>query len=247
MSSCVNSSRSPGGDLHLGAHDVDARDDLGDRVLHLDARVHLHEVVGAVGREQSLDRPGGAIPGGARRVDRDLPDPASELRSDGGRRRLLDELLMAALDRAVPLAEVDDVAVSVGEHLHLDVSRILEVPLDVDRRVGEIRPALALRGLERLHRLVGRPHDLHALAAAAGGRLDDQRIADLRSPSAATSSADPTGSVVPGMIGTPASCMAWRARVFEPISSIAAGGGPIQTSPAASTARANAAFSARNP
>ena len=41
--------------------------------------------------------------------------------------------------------------------------------------------------------------------------------------------------------------MARRARVFEPISSIAAGGGPIQTSPASSTARANAAFSARKP
>ena len=86
---------------------------------------------------------------------------------------------MAPLDRAVPLAEVDDVAVRVREHLHLDVPRVLEVPLDVDRRVGEIRPALALRGLERLHGLVGRPHDLHPLAATAGSRLDDQRIADL--------------------------------------------------------------------
>ena len=38
-----------------------------------------------------------------------------------------------------------------------------------------------------------------------------------------------------------------RAVVFVPISSIASGGGPIQTSPAASTARAKAAFSARKP
>ena len=49
------------------------------------------------------------------------------------------------------------------------------------------------------------------------------------------------------MIGTPAACIACRARVFEPISSIASGGGPIQVSPASSTARANAAFSARKP
>ena len=34
------------------------------------------------------------------------------------------------------------------------------------------------------------------------------------------------------MIGTPAACIAWRARVFEPISSIAAGGGPIHDEPA---------------
>ena len=49
------------------------------------------------------------------------------------------------------------------------------------------------------------------------------------------------------MIGTPAARIAVRAAVFEPINSIAAGGGPIQTSPASSTAAAKLAFSARNP
>jgi hypothetical protein len=49
------------------------------------------------------------------------------------------------------------------------------------------------------------------------------------------------------MIGTPASRIRARAVVFVPISSIASGGGPIQTSPAASTARAKPAFSARKP
>jgi hypothetical protein len=49
------------------------------------------------------------------------------------------------------------------------------------------------------------------------------------------------------MIGTPAAFIRSRASVFDPIASIASGGGPIQVSPASSTARANAAFSARNP
>jgi hypothetical protein len=49
------------------------------------------------------------------------------------------------------------------------------------------------------------------------------------------------------MIGTPAAAIACRARVFEPMSSIADGGGPIHVKLAASTARANAAFSARKP
>ena len=51
----------------------------------------------------------------------------------------------------------------------------------------------------------------------------------------------------PGTIGTPAAAMRWRAPILEPIASIAEGGGPIQTSPASSQARAKAAFSARNP
>ena len=62
---------------------------------------------------------------------------------------------MAPLDRALPLAEVDDVPVRIGEHLDLDVPRILEVPLDVHRRVGEVRLPLSLRGLEGGFRLVG--------------------------------------------------------------------------------------------
>ena len=44
---------------------------------------------------------------------------------------------MATLDRAVALAEVDAVAVLVGEHLDLDVARVLDVLLDVDVAVLE--------------------------------------------------------------------------------------------------------------
>ena len=69
----------------------------------------------------------------------------------------------------------------------------------------------------------------------------------ISSPRRTTSAAEATGSVVPGMIGTPASCIRVRAAVFEPMSAIASGGGPIHTSPAASTAAANSAFSARKP
>src|SRR3974377_2238238 len=55
----------------------------------------------------------------------------------------------------------------------------------------------------------------------------------MSSPSASSPSTEPTGSVVPGMIGTPAFCIAVRAAVLFPISSIAAGGGPLQrTAPA---------------
>ena len=93
----------------------------------------------AVAVEQPLDRPGRPVAGRARRVDRDLPDPLAQPVVDRGRRRLLDELLMAALDRAVALAEEDHVPVRVGENLHLDMPRVFEVPLDVDGVVGEVR------------------------------------------------------------------------------------------------------------
>jgi len=49
------------------------------------------------------------------------------------------------------------------------------------------------------------------------------------------------------MIGTPACFISSRARVLEPIASIALAGGPMKTTPASSSALANVAFSARNP
>jgi hypothetical protein len=64
---------------------------------------------------------------------------------------------------------------------------------------------------------------------------------------ARTSSTRSAGSVPPGTIGMPAARMASRAAIFDPIATIASGGGPIQTRPASPTCRANAAFSARNP
>ena len=155
-SSCRSESGSPGRDQHLLAHEVDPGHLLGDGVLDLDAGVHLHEVVVAVRGEQALDRPGGAVAGGARGIDRDPADPLAQRLVDRGRGRLLDELLVAPLDRAVALAEVDHVAVRVGEHLHLDVPRILEVALDVDAAVGEVLLALALGRLEGTLRLVRR-------------------------------------------------------------------------------------------
>lgn len=47
--------------------------------------------------------------------------------------------------------------------------------------------------------------------------------------------------------GTPAASIIFLDATFEPICSMASIGGPIQTSPAACTARANSAFSERNP
>ncbi len=51
----------------------------------------------------------------------------------------------------------------------------------------------------------------------------------------------------PGTTGTPAADTSALAAILSPIASIAAGGGPMNTRPAAAQARANRAFSARNP
>ncbi len=94
-------------------------------------------------------------------------------------RRLLDHLLVTALDRALALPQVDAVAVTVGNQLDLDMARLLDVFLDEHPIVGERRLGLVGRRAEALAGLLVVVGDAHALAAAAGRRLDHHRIADL--------------------------------------------------------------------
>ena len=109
------------------------------------------------------------------------PIRADELGRGDRAGRLLDDLLVAALDRAVALEEVDHVAVAIAEHLDLDVARLEDRLLDVDERVAEGALGLAPGALERVRRAPSSLVDeAHALAAAAEGRLDQHRVADAR-------------------------------------------------------------------
>ena len=85
---------------------------------------------------------------------------------------------MAPLDRAVPLAEVDAVAVGVEQDLDLDVAWPLEEALEDEAVVAECRRRLAPAGRERIAQPIRVPHDPHALAAAAGCGLDEDRQPD---------------------------------------------------------------------
>ena len=93
--------------------------------------------------------------------------------------RFLEHLLVAALQRAVALAEMDRVALAVAEHLELDVARVAEVLLEIDGVVAERGLGLVAGLLHQRLELVGPGADLHAAPAAARGGLDDHRIADL--------------------------------------------------------------------
>src|SRR5262249_55757406 len=97
---------------------------------------------------------------------------------DGGRRRLLEDLLMTALERAVALAEMDAGATAVEEDLDLDVPRPLEESLEDQTVVSEGCQGFASRGRERGHEGRGVADDMHALAATTGGGLDEDREAD---------------------------------------------------------------------
>ena len=98
---------------------------------------------------------------------------------DDGRRRLLDDLLVAALDRALAFAEVHDGAVCVADDLDLDVARVVDVALEEHRVVAEGGARLALGARDGLEEFGLVAHDAHAAAAAAVARLDQHGPADL--------------------------------------------------------------------
>src|SRR3990172_7211090 len=167
------------GHAYLLFHDIDAGHHLGNRMLHLDSRVHLHEVKIPVLVHQELDRAGVPIPYVLREGARHLshPFPQRLINNDG--RRLLDQLLVPALDRAFSFAEGDHVALFIGNDLDLDMPRLGNVFFDVDIGIAECGERLGLRHDERLGELGLIENNAHALAAAARDRLDDHREPDL--------------------------------------------------------------------
>ena len=74
---------------------------------------------------------------------------------------------------------MDGVACAIAHHLHLDVTRLLKIFLDVDRVVAKGRSGLGARRRQRLGEVVLGARDLHAAPAAAGRCLDEDGIADV--------------------------------------------------------------------
>jgi hypothetical protein len=74
---------------------------------------------------------------------------------------------------------MDDVAVAVGQDLHLDVPCVRDGLLDEARRVAERAVGLAHRGVDGLTQLAGIGDPSHAASATAGDGLDEQRVGQV--------------------------------------------------------------------
>src|SRR5262252_3891498 len=108
-------------------------------MFHLEPRVHLEEIKEAVLVDDELNGAGRVV---AHRLGERYGLSAHSgagLLVDERARRFLHDLLIAALDRAFALAEMNDVAVLITEHLDFDMARLLDIFLDEYAVVAEAR------------------------------------------------------------------------------------------------------------
>ena len=126
------------------------------------------------------------VAGLAGEADGGVADRLAEVlveRRGGG---FFDDLLVAALDRTLPLEEMEDVALPVPEHLHLHVARIFHQLLEEHRPISEGSLSLPARPPYRLGEVLRMGHGPHSPPPASRARLYQDREADeislLREP-----------------------------------------------------------------
>ena len=176
-----------GGDAHLPFHQVQrvsvpADDLLGHGVLDLQAGVHLHEeeLLRVLIRDQELHRPRSQILHRPRGVHGGLPHALAQLRTvrkvlEQRRGGLFDHLLVAALQGALAFGQVHRVPLGVGQDLDLDVPWPPDQTFQEQGVVAEGAAGGASGAGQGLRELLGALDGEHALAAASGRGLDQQR------------------------------------------------------------------------
>ena len=172
-----------GGDGQLQRDEVEARHGFRDGVLDLQAGVHFEEGEGTAAvlrlTHEKLDGAGVHVAGVLHEAQGGGCELFAEDVVDGGTGGLFDELLVAALDGAVAFAEVDCVAVAIGEDLHLDMAGVPDVALEEEAVVAEGSGGLAAGGFDGRGEVRGGLDEPHAEAATAATGLEHEGEADL--------------------------------------------------------------------
>ncbi len=155
-----------GRDFDLRLDEIDADHPLGHRMLDLEARVHLEKIEVLLLIEKKLQRSRADVTDRARALDGDASDAPPGAVIHSRRRRFFDDFLMASLDRAFPIVEMNDMAVIVGEHLDFDMPRFLDKLLDVRPSIAERRRCFRADGAKSRRDFTPRAHQSKPLAAA---------------------------------------------------------------------------------
>ena len=149
-------------------------------MLHLQPRVHFHEVHGVrLQVEDELDGAGADVTDFVRDRRGVLQHRLAQILRQHRRIGLFEDLLLVALHAAVAQPQHPAVAVHVAQQLRFDVAQRRNVLFEVNVAVAECGARFHRDAMERLVEVVGRIDHLNAFAAAAVHRLDQHRVTDL--------------------------------------------------------------------
>ena len=167
------------GNPQLFRDQIDPGHHFGDGVLHLNAGVHFHEIEPTAAIEQEFNGSGAFVVDAPGCGDGGFTHALTQVGVEGRTGGFLQQFLVAPLDRAVALSEVDDIAVAVGQHLHLNVTGPVDELLHVETGIAEGGLRFPLGGLEQRCELIGAGDQPHPAATTAGGGLDHHGISHL--------------------------------------------------------------------
>ena len=170
----------PPGNAQLLLHQIAPRHHLADRVFNLNAGIDLDEIdLAAQDIVEELAGSGVAIVDAFGEAYRRCIQLRTQGIRHGDTGRFLDNLLVAALHRAVTLAKVDDFARTIADELHFDMARLGDEALHEQGAVVERGQGFGVRAVESGLDFNGAFHDHHAAPAAACCGLEQNRIADI--------------------------------------------------------------------
>src|ERR671920_1699683 len=169
--------RFPRCDGELEVDEVEASNELRHGVFDLQARVHLQEVELVI-VEEKLHRACVVVAGLAGEADGGVADRVAEVLIERWGRGFFDDLLVAALDRTLPLEEMEDVGLPVSNHLHLHVARVFQKFLEEHRPVSKGSLGLPARSPYRLDELTLARHCPHAPSSTSRACLYQNRVSD---------------------------------------------------------------------
>ena len=165
-------------DTQLTRHEIDPEHLFGDRVLNLQPGVDLEEIKPTIGVDQHLDRARIDVPGGSAETHRRLTHGRQKFVM-ARRGTFFDQLLVTALERAIPHSQPQRGPRSGRQDLDLEMLGRLQVALGVNVRGSEVRLGLPPGRSQRPLHLSWGPHDLEPASAAPAGGLERDRVAVL--------------------------------------------------------------------
>ena len=167
------------GDADHFLNQIDPRDQLRHGMFHLQTRIHFEEIEALVLPGDEFHCASGVVIHGFCQRDGLRAHFRACCLIKQRRRCFFDYFLIAALHRAFALAQMDDIAVLVAQHLNFNVARIDDEFLNEHPVIPEGGCRLGFGPFKPFLHFISRPCDAHALAAAASGCLDHHGIADL--------------------------------------------------------------------